>query len=388
MKKFLNILMLLLIASCNNSQQQKQETKFDKETNAEFIYCEDFFSNLDSPSNENFDNILDTLKVIKLETTEASLLGYVVNIKFSNNYIYISDINNQFMIFDLNGNYIKSLKKGNGPGEVNYPGNFIFNNYTNELIIFDNNQIKKYTETGEYITSLEMNDFLVDFAALDNGYVLYIAEINNNYKYKAKINFTDFDFNIKKSITLDGEYPIMFSKSFYKSNDNELFMSRFYDYNVYSIKDTTLQIKYKYQLGKYEYIYDGHILTVENKYKDNVTDKFITNGIYLDCNNYQYFSFKNDERIGYILRNKQTGKMINPFSYNDEVSKYSFVLNCIYSSTVYNNYMISLFIPEYFNYFKSAKKLSPDNKISQEDINKIQSLKEDDNPLIFLFKLK
>ena len=92
----------------------------------------------------------DSFDIIPLETREECLISDIKKMELHNDKIFISDRTNQtIFIFDTTGKFIKNIgKKGNGPGEYAYLGDFfligdsifIQDTYRKKYIIYDINK--------------------------------------------------------------------------------------------------------------------------------------------------------------------------------------------------------------------------------------------------------
>lgn len=66
----------------------------------------------------DYSDIIEVLEVVKLQTSENSIIGEIRKIEYINDKFYIKDKNQVLFIFDSNGNFIHKLnKRGRGPKE-------------------------------------------------------------------------------------------------------------------------------------------------------------------------------------------------------------------------------------------------------------------------------
>ncbi|MCQ2973871.1 MAG: 6-bladed beta-propeller [Bacteroidales bacterium] len=393
MKK-LNIIIyfiLFLLASCSDSNTKKAPSKietkeYSSKCNNSIINFEEILSDIEDKTTYYLDEYIDTIMIIKLETNDDVLLGDASYVKLSDKYIYVNDmIHHQFVIFDHNGKYINSLKHGNGPGEFNFISSFTHNKYTNELILTDYSSIKIYSELGEYKKSFDYPNTIKDMITFENGYVCYQTPSWTDEDHKSKLIITDFDFNVKKSFSFDRVYPSIFAPYQLSCNNDTIICSIHYDDKVYYIKDTTIQVKYKYELGDYAIKYEDNIDLNSDKY-ENVSGKFIVDGLYAECNDYQEIVFDNNFNRHSIFRNKKTGKMIGG-NYNPSSSGLGLFIDYFYLLGTYNNYFCKVLSRPIVDN-KYLELLSTGNQISQEDLTKIKEFNMDDNPLIILYSIK
>lgn len=69
----------------------------------------------------------DSIEVIKLETTDSCLIGFINKISFTDKYILVSDarVSQKIYLFDKEGKFIRYISnKGSGPGEYSVIGDF------------------------------------------------------------------------------------------------------------------------------------------------------------------------------------------------------------------------------------------------------------------------
>ena len=90
----------------------------------------------------------DSIEVIKLETTDSCLIGFINKISFTDKYILVSDarVSQKIYLFDKEGKFIRYISnKGNGPGEYSVIGDFtikgdsvfIQDYYQNKYVVYD-----------------------------------------------------------------------------------------------------------------------------------------------------------------------------------------------------------------------------------------------------------
>lgn len=109
MKKILNICLAILICSCGKVKKDKFNLENIKtyEINK---HGDDFFQ---------WNELVNKIDIIPLETTDNSLIGYLTKCIIKNRQIYILDLRLQSLfVFEESGKFIKKIgNKGRGPGE-------------------------------------------------------------------------------------------------------------------------------------------------------------------------------------------------------------------------------------------------------------------------------
>lgn len=114
--------------------------------------------------------------------TSESVIGDVSKVVIGNERIYVlSLIDPRIFIFSLDGKYINSLKRGNGPGEVLFVSDFEYRN--NNLYVLDNyRSIKQYDSDGNYIAEkYKLDSPYFSFTQVDDD-CLWLFDSNINGK--------------------------------------------------------------------------------------------------------------------------------------------------------------------------------------------------------------
>ena len=101
--------------------------------------------------------ILKDIRYIRLETTPASLIGYIRNIIIENGKIYILAYGNvnTITIFDINGKYLNTLNRtGRGPEEYLSITDFTVNSQGNIVIASDEAEILEYNSDLKFVRKI------------------------------------------------------------------------------------------------------------------------------------------------------------------------------------------------------------------------------------------
>lgn len=102
----------------------------------------------------------DSFDYVKLEMTPESMLTDIGKVLVGKNRIYVLPIRDaRVFIFSKTGEYINSLKRGQGPGEVMFVSDMDIVN--DELYVLDNYRVvRKYDSDGKYLGNVH---FLEDY---------------------------------------------------------------------------------------------------------------------------------------------------------------------------------------------------------------------------------
>lgn len=168
MKKLFYIIILGCMYSCSSGEKHPDGIEDI------FVSLEDKSLTIDKPAFETFD-------YVKLEMTSESVIGDVSKVVIGNERIYVlSLIDPRIFIFSLDGKYINSLKRGNGPGEVLFVSDFEYRN--NNLYVLDNyRSIKQYDSDGNYIAEkYKLDSPYFSFTQADDD-CLWLFDSNINH---------------------------------------------------------------------------------------------------------------------------------------------------------------------------------------------------------------
>lgn len=333
------------------------------------------------------------INVVKLETTESSLVGEIRQLVFGSNYIYILDYNNNVLIFDINGFFVKSFKHGNGPGEIDRVIDIMFNKYDKHLYIYQYAGVNVYSEDGVFIDSHPSLALVTDYLPLCNGnYLGVVSEMQNG---TGNYCFYEIDslFDVTNVRIVDPEvkpeWGIPHYVHYSVDREDELVVSRPFDNRILSYfgMDNSIYVKYKFDLknkdldlssisGPIDYETLFNLLQDESKY--------CFSGNYYENDNYLCLYFKKGSiYISELYYNKTTSKIRCGYSRDVGIPNSGFV------TSVYNGSFVKELSPESF--YKDTvflNRVKTSFLISTDDKDKILSSTPDDNPLLVFFKLK
>lgn len=103
-----------------------------------------------------FCELIDSVKVINLETSEKSIIGFLDRVEIVNEKIFIHDVQTQsLLIFKYpDGKFLSKIDfRGNAPSEYSELSDFNINPENSEIEILDRNSKKliKYDQYGKFI---------------------------------------------------------------------------------------------------------------------------------------------------------------------------------------------------------------------------------------------
>jgi len=195
-------------------------------------------------------------KMIKLETTNSSLLYEIISISFINKKLFIHT-RDKVAVFDNNGKFLFNLsRKGKGPGEyIKVSTVFVQNGH---ICLFDN-MMKKifiFNDNGEFISSVNIN--------LEQYPLAYIYPLSDG-RFIAKNMFRGEQEKTPVGSILSDKYNLINTvkgrnvitgftthNNFYQYDNNEILYFEPLCDTIFSIRDNKMmKPKYFVDFGKY-----------------------------------------------------------------------------------------------------------------------------------------
>lgn len=240
--------------SCGEKSAIK-ESEIIKSVETEIIKIVDIHAN----THIDISSLLDTIKYVKLELTEESIIGYIQKITIYEDRIYILDTQtSSLFVFDINGNYLFKIdRRGAGPEEYIQLDFFDIDFRNNEIMLTDlmGYWVMKYDMDGNFI-SREKIPFRIEGIApgFDNGYAVYANYRDNKTTMKQEYNLIYLDslMNITKAyfpyLSTNIRFATPQASVFYPYNENFHFFS-LYGNNIYKIGKEGLSLVYSFDFG-------------------------------------------------------------------------------------------------------------------------------------------
>ncbi len=349
-------------------------------------------------------DVVDTMKVIALETNSESIISRIRFMKMLGEYIYIYDNyqDGNIAIFDVNGKFIRRLAYGNGPGEV-YVYTFDVNEHY--LYTYQYEKVNKYTLAGEFIESypvLEMyNKIFHSIKAVDDGFLLSVYPCNSQ-SHKYEIFYTDKDFKLKNVFVFDHSVVGYGLSNDFKVLHNEIVFFPPMINTVYFFDGELFKPLYELNYPKNANLFksnpDCSGSGLDFFRKHCISRKFFPEGKIYQSHNIIFFTFLDFGEITHVYLDTKSGNFRSGVSHLSSDTpvwplKYG-VVEC-----TYNDYFVQTLTPADYLTVRSGlhydvegnhleESVSQLRHISDEDKKKILNAKDDDNPLIIMYKLK
>jgi len=361
----------------------------------------------------NLSEVADTIEYIPLETTKESLVERLFDDKilYENGILYISQKSGSIKIFDTRGEYVNTInRKGRGPQEYEQFWGLDIDESTGNICVKGYCKILEYTKDGHFVRRITFQDedeskgiYLFHFKKLGDFYIM-TSTINKKSVYSAfimdstskvimKLNYPQEEVDFVQ--TLSRSFSIIDPHLF--KYDGSIRLINGYNKYVLSINknlsvDTTFIINY----GKYK--------AVDESARDPNSPYLWRKFAIFESNNYLFMQFhvgsltdKPAKKINprgetYVYAhscsvfNKKTGEFI--FLDQPEINHLGFVEDLEGGPAIWpkyisaDNYMIS-YIPAH-EFIAHAES----NKVSDKFKQIASKLKETDNPVLVMVKLK
>ena len=175
MKKhlFYTLLMLISLMGCSSPKGNT-----DAEEVEEGLPVINLSENVKEVSALNLSDAAENVEIVKLETTDKSLIRRIFSIEVTQNDIWVNTMSNIFR-FSREGKYINNVgKQGQGPGEYSFISKFNVDENNEEIyILCPMSGISVYDFEGHFIRKASEQRIDMLFSDIEGEFVVY----NNQY---------------------------------------------------------------------------------------------------------------------------------------------------------------------------------------------------------------
>jgi hypothetical protein len=181
-------------------------------------------------------SLADSVRYIKLETTDESIIGIISQVIYYDGLFFIRDNkSSSILVFEQTGKYkFKISKKGRGPGEYAEMTRMLLDRKNRRILIYDIHSRKMlyYTFDGKFVKEIfHINEKGIarDVIQLPDGGFLCYNPYNDNKNYKPDAKYwgvwkVDSSGKYCKHVwTAENTYPVYFRDAlfFYELPDNK-----------------------------------------------------------------------------------------------------------------------------------------------------------------------
>ncbi len=245
MKNCWLIFALLLLTTCTQTT----------DTDNKAIHCN---PNDWSKETTNIGDLIDDFEIIPLETTENNVIGLVGQIEVMNDNLMVSDKQSRkIFAFDRQGNFKHAVGKvGKGPGEyVSFSG-FTTTPDKSALVVnyMEKRSLMYYSPDGNFIkmSKVPIKGHLVAFIndstiAVHSGRMGYNGDSESYFELWMTNELgkvIDSLFNYHEALLMD--YGYFFIPSYEKGS---ILYTKMADYNIYKLSEDQLDTLYRFDFG-------------------------------------------------------------------------------------------------------------------------------------------
>ncbi len=334
---------------------------------------------------ERYVTFIDT---IRLETNDNSLLKYIDRICVDEDmYFFFDGSLSKIVIFDKEGNYVNQISKiGQGPGEYAQLSDFFVDTKEKQIVLLCDRpeKIMYFNYEGEFIKENYFNTLYMQIAS-DNEYIYvdnpFHPELENSQVIvlNKKGNIVSYQLPLLP----DPGINLMAPGNCFTKNSTIHYVRRF-DNSIYEIKDGVVSQQYSIDFKQHnlpENIFDG-IETPDQLHELAREKRYI----------YCLFNISDGEK--YMLINTNIGIYIIDKEIS-EIQKIDYIKNPLLPTDTKHNFPIDntngIFACVYSSYMFDTQKEWIQNgksKLNEEQRKFVLSVKEEDNPILFLYQLK
>jgi len=340
----------------------------------------------------------DTILFIPLETTPESFLDFIVQIWMNDSLILVNSWNSGLLLFDIKGNYIRKIGKiGHGPEEYLTINHFDVIHDTIYVSSTGRRSLLRYSFNGTFCDDITLNYEPVFFGnTVDNKLACYIREKGKILIYN-NLNMPDtviVEYGVTHGRYNYGTFDYWNMPYLLKSSSGLVFNNYLSD-TLWHISDDEKNPAYILNLKKMLLPYDKQIEFCNGDIQswEKIAKQYYY--IHLIPFKSKVFIFQSHwSTIGYnaiYIANCETGsveKFNTSYFYDDLVSKQNLLLkNPKFVYPVFSDdYLVAVINP--INLLESYS--DDNNKAIPSDswLEQIKEIKEGDNPIIILLKIK
>jgi len=396
MKKCLFISVIILLFGCNRADNQLFQNVENKI----------IFDYRNSINKFDIGMLTDSIaQIIPLETTDSSLIANIDKIEIKNNTIFIKDdLSKSVLMFSKDGKFINKIQAiGQGPGEYVSLSNMTVTDST--LILIDHlvgKQIDYRLSDLRFLKEERIFEkiWAMEIFTLNNSVFYYNGWSNSKLGkfrlFSRKLN----EMNFEKHLPFRNEpFSLDISGSKYAVNGSEAAIIFSGDNVIYRINShgdvfPGYEIIFKnnsvvYSSGKIENVFrdnpPGRILNINSI---NESEKFLFIDISVTIDNEKPIQPGNYDKYTCIYDKLSHETIIYPhFAYNSKFDNQSIVIRKIIDNKLIT--WMDAHILKVLNDESYSPKRTFTNKLFKKQLQEVLThLKEDDNPILFIYNLK
>ncbi len=206
---------------------------------------------------DTFESV-EIVDVIRLESNDSSIFGYVNRIERFDNKIYILDkmLRSTLLVFSEKGAYINHLKTGKGPGECLMPLDFYIDKLDNSILLYDYS-LKRFSTYDKNLNNIESFDKSLCMRYFDklenNQWIVYSQCSRDHNKALFSYKIYDIEFELLEEFLPLPRYDhfrLGVFNPISRENFEQVYCKPF-DQNIYTFDNEEFRTKYYLDFGEY-----------------------------------------------------------------------------------------------------------------------------------------
>lgn len=338
-------------------------------------------------------NIIQEIKIIPLETNESSLLSLLFDVKVTDDYIYVRDSykNGSISIFDISGKFVKRLQHGQAPHEIGNASSMFYNKNLRQMFVLDDAmcKISRFSLDGNFISNYYFYNAVMDFALTDDRFI-FIQPSTQNRDNRFTVIRSDTSFTYFDYLDLGREIYDVVSLKYFQEYDDGLNFTRYMDNNIYQYRYDSVYVRYSIINRNNTNIEYSKYKNFEDMKNSESENNAYFKGTNLETEDYLYLKFcsKNEPRIELIWNKKNQSSSI--FNRIERSLLWYVNIGSVHCDNP--NYLVGIIKPSSlissFNPEYRWDGGNPNSLLSESEMDLLKTVKEDDNPIVVLLKLK
>ena len=350
--------------------------------------------------------IANDIKYIPLDNSFP--IGITYTLRITKEHIYLSIKEVGIVQFDRNGKFIRKIgSRGKGPGEYRYGMSFTVDDLTGNVYVLDRGIVKVYSPSGIFLRDILLKEYAGGYGFSDleifNSLLFfpdYIPTGDSKYSW-VFIDTLGHLVATKKNSVPPFQSGIETEGSTYKF-ENKLFYSNYFNDTIFSIS-SNLSNSGAYLFAQGDHRWPKERIDIES---ESIYRLFRHAGMF-ETNRFIVFVYAYLERYTYCLIDKKTKETILANKYEETPGRFTkykpWLINDLdggmplsgninyyseheeeFITTLINPFDLKTYVAS--AEFKSNISKYPEKKGYLEKL--VNSLKETDNPVLMMIKLK
>ncbi|MBP5365218.1 MAG: 6-bladed beta-propeller [Bacteroidales bacterium] len=326
-------------------------------------------------------DLIDTAFVVQFKGDDLLMQG-AYNVQKSADRIIVSDPRTQEPIkfFDANGNFIRSLRSGNGPGEIDNIGDMFFDAKRQVLFVSNSQFWSIFDKDGNFKEQIQLPFQYGNMTRLGDEYVFWLFDYQRNDSIGTQLFVTDTAFCVthKYFPMEDSKVPFVIVTDYIARSDDHVSVTRD---TIYYYADSQLTPRYYY---KYSERFDkNNFISVSSSEDFERIPGYMQSFIENSKTAVMKLAKFDNKNYKYAITDKKSGKSYVYSYYREGTGDESDLPVFFKSSWTGDDYFI---IPTYDGIFDQLSDFKP--FMSEADRKIIDNFQLDDNPILVFFRFK